>query len=75
MTNEKHEMGKARLVRETEKAILVKLEDGTEKWIPKSQVHEDSEVFGRYKTMAGGGVEGKLVVTKYWAEKNGLVDD
>ena len=48
---------------ETEKAILCIIE-GDEIWIPKSQVHDDSEVYKK-------GDEGKLVVTKWFATKQG----
>lgn len=54
-----------RCIRETDKAILVKLETGEEKWIPKSVVHDDSEVYEK-------GGEGKLVVQGWWAEAQGL---
>lgn len=50
--------------RETEKALLVEIE-GEEHWVPKSQIHEDSEVFER-------GGEGLLVVSKWWAKRQGL---
>lgn len=53
--------------RDSEKAILV---DGPELppqiWIPKSQIHEDSEVFER-------DTEGKLIVTLWLAKEKGLV--
>lgn len=51
-------------VAETTKAI--KVYDGTKEfWVPKSVVHEDSEV---WKT----GQEGTLIVAEWWAEKEGL---
>lgn len=50
---------------ETPKAILVEIEN-EEHWIPQSQVHADSEVW-RVND------EGKLVVTRWWAEKEGLI--
>jgi hypothetical protein len=46
--------------RETDKAILVRC-DGKEAWIPKSQVHEDSEVYEK-------DTDGKLIITLWWAE-------
>jgi endo-beta-N-acetylglucosaminidase D len=49
---------------ETEKAILVEIE-GDKYWVPKSQVHEDSEVNEK-------GDEGILITTRWWAEKEGL---
>lgn len=52
-------------VRETEKAVLVQLETGDEKWIPKSVIHDDSEVWK-------AGQAGRLVVLGWWAEKEKL---
>jgi len=55
---------------ESEKAILVTLGDcrleGESVWIPKSQVHDDSEVWKK-------GQAGKLVVTEWIAEQKGLI--
>lgn len=50
--------------KETEKALLVDI-DGEEHWLPKSQIHDDSEVY------AEGG-EGVLVITEWIAEQKGL---
>jgi hypothetical protein len=54
-------------VRETEKAILVEASDlpDQQMWIPKSCVHDDSEVFKKDD-------EGTLVVMEWFATKNGL---
>lgn len=54
----------ARCTAETRKAILVQIDD-EEYWIPKSQVEDDSEVYQ-------SGDEGELVVTSWFAEKEGL---
>lgn len=51
--------------RETGKACLCII-DGEEHWIPKSQIHDDSEVYEE-------GHEGRLVVTQWIAEQKGLV--
>lgn len=51
---------------ESEKAILVEIE-GEKVWVPKSQIHDDSEVYSK----ASGG--GELVVSTWWATKKGLV--
>lgn len=51
---------------ESEKAILVEIE-GEKVWVPKSQIHEDSEV---YSKESGGGT---LIVTTWWATQKGLV--
>lgn len=50
--------------RETPKALLVEVE-GEEKWVPKSLIHDDSEVYRE-------GDAGTLVVPLWWAEKEGL---
>lgn len=51
-------------VGETEKAVLVDF-DGEQHWVPKSQIHEDSEVQAK-------GDEGDLDVTLWWAQQVGL---
>jgi len=61
--DDSHSMGEAKCIGATEKAIKVLVSD-TELWIPKSVVHDDSEVWKH-------GDEGKLVVKAWWAEKNG----
>lgn len=62
-TDETHLMGDGRCIRESEKAILVRIGD-KETWIPKSVVHDDSEVWKKDD-------DGKIVVKLWWAEKNG----
>lgn len=52
-------------IRETDKAVLFEIE-GEETWIPKSVIHEDSEVWKADQSA------GTLVVAGWWAEKNGL---
>ncbi len=46
---------------ETDQAILVQI-DGEEHWVPKSVIHDDSEVAGKDDT-------GTLVVATWFAEK------
>lgn len=46
------------VVRETEKAILIRTIGGKELWIPKSQIASDSEVHGT-------GEEGTLIVSEW----------
>jgi hypothetical protein len=53
-------------IAETTDAILVVMDDGKEHWIPKSQVHDDSEVYEK-------GGEGKLIISQWIAEEKGLV--
>lgn len=61
-------LGQCRAIAETEKAIKVQLEsEEGPRWIPKSQVHDDSDVFDADKN-----AEGKLVITRWFAEKEGL---
>lgn len=50
----------------TERALKVRLADGREIWIPQSQVHDDSDVYDV-------GHAGRLVVTAWYAQKQGLV--
>lgn len=53
--------------KETDKALLVYFGDLEKKlWVPKSQIHDDSEVWEE-------GQSGTLVVTGWWAGKNGLL--
>ena len=55
----------AECLRETDRALLVRLRDGTEEWFPKSVIHDDSEVFEP-------GQEGEIVVQGWFARKAGL---
>ena len=55
----------AKCTKETAAAIFVEV-DGEEMWIPKSQVDDDSEVYG-------AGHEGKLVITEWIAKQKGIV--
>jgi hypothetical protein len=51
---------------ETADAVLCVFEDGKrEVWIPKSRIHDDSEVFADDH-------EGKLVIPEWLAEREGL---
>ncbi len=50
---------------ETSAAILVNI-DGEKVWLPQSQIHADSEVYGK-------GHIGRLVITRWIAEQKGLV--
>lgn len=51
-------------IAQTDKALLCEIE-GDQYWVPQSQIDDDSEVYER-------GHSGKLVVTEWWARKNGL---
>lgn len=59
-------LGEAKILRTTDKAILVLLDGEEEAWIPKSVIHDDSEVFSEKSP------EGTLVVATWWAERNGF---
>jgi hypothetical protein len=52
--------------RETDKAILVEI-DGEDRWIPKSVVHDDSEVYDENEHN-----EGTLALKAWFAEKEKL---
>jgi hypothetical protein len=53
-------LGDGEAIRETEKALLVRIDSGEEKWLPKSIIHDDSEVFEEGNT-------GDVVVAEWWA--------
>lgn len=59
-------VGRYRCSRETTRAILVTNAENEldEFWLPKSTVHDDSEVYSV-------GDEGKLIVVRWMAEKKG----
>jgi len=61
-------LGEAKAKRFTDKAMLVVLldKDDEEVWVPRSQIHDDSEVYDADNR------EGRLVVSKWFAEKEGL---
>jgi len=50
--------------KETDRALLVTIK-GQEHWIPKSHVHDDSEVFSE-------GDHGKLIISEWIATQKGL---
>lgn len=52
--------------KETAKAIHVITEDGDMEWIPKSQIHDDSEVYDSQH------FEGELVIPRWLAEEKVL---
>lgn len=54
-----------RATRATDKALLCMI-DGEEKWVPQSCITDDSEVYA-------AGDEGRLVITAWFARKEGLV--
>ena len=60
-------LGRGHCKHATDKALLVYLEaePTNEFWIPKSQIHDDSEVYGESMT-------GDVIVSLWWAEKANL---
>lgn len=56
------EVGQAKALRETDLALLVRIDGKREMWIPKSQIHDDSECYEH-------GTEGKLIVKTWFYEK------
>lgn len=64
MTDDTITIEKATCTAETSKAILVAFDDRV-LWIPKSVVHDNSEVWAQDTT-------GDLVVARWWAEKEGV---
>lgn len=58
-------LGDGRAIEEREKALRVALDTGEIVWIPKSMIHDDSEVYEE-------GHEGDVVVARWWAEQEGL---
>jgi len=60
-----YEIENCECLKDTGKAILCEAEEiGEPFWVPQSQVHADSEVYGE-------GDVGTLIVTAWWAEKKG----
>ena len=59
-------LGKVHAKHFTDKAVLVEFPDGDEQWVPLSQIHDDSEVYDEAHC------DGELVVTQWFAEKEGL---
>ena len=62
------DVGTAKVLCVTDKALLVKLEDHGDKevWVPKSQIHADSEVYA-------ADTDGILIMTRWMANKLELV--
>lgn len=63
--NTPYRVGPATPVRETDGAVLFRVRGCGEEWVPRSVVHDDSEVW------KAGQPEGELVVNEWWAEKRG----
>ena len=77
--SDKYKIGNGFIEHEREKALLVCVE-GESMWIPKSVIHDDSEVYPAVHDRDGmlldrGGKDGDVVVKRWWAEKNDLVSE
>ncbi len=59
------EFGDVEVLAESDKAVLCDVE-GEEVWIPKSQIHDDSEVYA-------ADTSGRLVVTEWIARQKGIL--
>lgn len=61
-------LGQCQVITATEKAVKVQLESEDDtRWVPRSQIHDDSEAFDADKNATGD-----LVVKRWFAEKEGL---
>jgi hypothetical protein len=58
-------LGKGECIAETPKAVLVRYDKEQKLWVPKSCLHDDSEVFEK-------GGTGHIIVKFWWADKQGL---
>lgn len=57
------DVGEVQSIAETEKALLCRrVDEGDQAWIPKSNIHDDSEVYEK-------GQEGILIVKTWYADK------
>lgn len=70
-------MGTATVQAVTAKAVLVRSGGGREHWIPKSGIHDDSEVYGTddYGKQQARGSSGTLIVKRWFARKEGWTSE
>jgi hypothetical protein len=67
-SNDPVRLGRTQVIRATDKALFVHIDDaGEEVWIPKSVIHDDSEIWQEDSE------PGELVVKAWFAHKEGLV--
>lgn len=75
-----YDLGQVEVINETDSALLVRgsglssdpfgiKDPNEESWFPKSQIHQRSEL----QADSGRGAKGLMVITKWLAEKKGLV--
>ncbi len=68
--DEPHTLGHAKVLAETDKALQVQVKDLKQTvWIPKSVIHDDSEVFNSTSDF-----EGELFVKRWFARKEGWAE-
>jgi len=62
-------LGHGKVTKATDKALEIELTDlGETRWIPRSVIHDDSEVYDD-----DANKEGEVVVKQWWANQEGLV--
>lgn len=62
-------LGHGKVIKASDKALQIELTDlGETKWIPRANLHDDSEVYDE-----GENKEGEVVVKQWWALQEGLV--
>lgn len=57
------------VVKKTDKALLIRLDDDREEWIPLSQISSDYDI----TTEAAEGDEGEIGLTEFIADQRGLI--
>jgi hypothetical protein len=68
MSDKGTSLGKATVLRDTGKALLIEAEElDSEEWVPKSCIHDDSEIF------EDGQEPGELIVKEWFAREKGWV--
>jgi len=63
--NAPYSLGEGFVTAHSDKALQVEIRPHGRVWVPKTVIHDDSEVF----EAAGAGATGELVVKAWWAEK------
>jgi len=67
--NEPCSLGEGFVMRSSEKALLVKLDDRPKEiWVPRSQIHNNSPLYHEHKAPTG-----ELIVKTGWAERAKLL--
>lgn len=57
------------VVKKTDKALLIRLDDDREEWIPLSQISSDYDITAE----AAEGDEGEIGLTEFIADQRGLI--